>query len=206
MNGIIFDPPLLTWPNVELMVGTTWDWDSPEFGGHFDYSVVSLSESLTVPAGSFEGLLRIQLVVTDSAGDTTQISNHYYAEGVGEVLNEGGSWSNEDMRFELTNYNVITSVKDEDSAPGAKVFQLYHNYPNPFNPQTTIGYSLLKRTDVVLIVYNLLGREVARFERGKQSAGRYQITWDASDLPSGIYFYRLQAGDFVRTRKMVLLK
>ena len=85
-------------------------------------------------------------------------------------------------------------------------YSLYDNYPNPFNPLTTIEYSLPQSGDVSLIVYNLIGEEVARLINGEQNVGYHEVSWDASNVPSGIYFYRLQAGDFVETRKMVLLK
>jgi len=96
------------------------------------------------------------------------------------------------------------SVQDEQLIPGE--FELSQNYPNPFNPMTTINYALPKESHVRLIVYNLLGEEVARLVNEQQTAGYKQISWDASTAASGIYFYRLQAGEFVLTRKMVLLK
>ena len=85
-------------------------------------------------------------------------------------------------------------------------YMLEQNYPNPFNPVTTIGYALPKSGEVTLIVYNLRGKEIASLVDGKQPAGNHEVTWDASNVASGIYFYQLQAGDFVQTRKMVLLK
>ncbi|MCH8303842.1 MAG: T9SS type A sorting domain-containing protein [Candidatus Marinimicrobia bacterium] len=87
------------------------------------------------------------------------------------------------------------------------------NYPNPFNPTTILEYSLSQQADVSLIVYNLLGEEVARLVEGAHQAGNYKISWDASNISSGIYFYRLQvrqtggrASDFIETKKMLLLK
>ena len=85
-------------------------------------------------------------------------------------------------------------------------YSLSQNYPNPFNPVTTIKYSLPQSGEVTLLIYNLIGEEVARLVNGHQSAGEYNAEWNASKVSSGIYFYRLKAGDFVLTRKMVLLK
>lgn len=85
-------------------------------------------------------------------------------------------------------------------------YSLSQNHPNPFNPVTKIEYSLPQSEDVSLIVYNLLGGEVARLIDERKQSGNYSVNWDASNLSSGIYFYRLQAGDFVQTRKMLLLK
>ncbi|HTY36569.1 MAG TPA: T9SS type A sorting domain-containing protein [Bacteroidota bacterium] len=85
-------------------------------------------------------------------------------------------------------------------------FQLQQNFPNPFNPSTTIQYSIAQKSHVVLEVFNVLGQSVARLYDGELSAGTYHATFDASRLSSGVYLYRLQAGDFVQTQKMVLMK
>ncbi|NOY58229.1 MAG: T9SS type A sorting domain-containing protein [Calditrichaeota bacterium] len=86
-------------------------------------------------------------------------------------------------------------------------WELSGNYPNPFNPSTTIAYSLREKSDVQLTVYNTLGQKVATILdiRG-QAAGKYKVTWQPTNLGSGIYFYHLKAGDFVRTRKMTIMK
>ena len=93
-------------------------------------------------------------------------------------------------------------------------FSLEQNYPNPFNPSTTIKYQIpavvdanfASTTNVSLIVYDILGREVATLLHEKQKPGNYEVELDGSGLTSGIYFYRLQAGDFVETKKMILIK
>ena len=95
---------------------------------------------------------------------------------------------------------------DEEFALIPALYGLTQNYPNPFNPNTTIRYGLPIASEVNLSIYNLLGEEVALLFNGNMPAGNHQVTWDASSMTSGIYFYRLQAGDFVQTRKMVLLK
>ncbi|MCS7210102.1 MAG: S8 family serine peptidase [Chloroherpetonaceae bacterium] len=87
-----------------------------------------------------------------------------------------------------------------------RTFELAQNYPNPFNPSTAISYQLPTATNVVLKVYDMLGREVATLVNARQEAGRYQVTFNATNLASGIYFYRLQAGSFVETKKMMLVK
>ncbi|MBI2278658.1 MAG: T9SS type A sorting domain-containing protein [Candidatus Brennerbacteria bacterium] len=80
------------------------------------------------------------------------------------------------------------------------------NYPNPFNPTTTIAFSLPDRSHVRLAVYNALGEEVAALVDEEIAAGTHKTTWDASGLPSGIYFVRMNAHTFTATKKMVLLK
>ena len=87
-----------------------------------------------------------------------------------------------------------------------KEFRLFQNYPNPFNPVTQIRYWLPRATVVNLEVFDLQGRLVARLVQGRKPAGVYSATWDARALPSGVYFYRLTAGDFVSIKKLLLLK
>jgi len=85
-------------------------------------------------------------------------------------------------------------------------FSLYQNYPNPFNPTTNIKFDIQKTSSTKLIVYDALGREVATLVNEELKAGSYQVDWSDSNYPSGVYFYRLQAGDFIETKKMLLLK
>jgi len=80
------------------------------------------------------------------------------------------------------------------------------NYPNPFNPVTTISYSLSLDAWVTLKVYSTLGEEVATLVSDHQETGRHSVEWDATGQPSGVYFYRLNAGGLVETRKLVLLR
>ena len=97
-----------------------------------------------------------------------------------------------------------TSVKEIDFIPSK--LTLEQNYPNPFNPSTTIKYSIPKQSNVTLKVYDVLGREVTSLVNKEQPKGNYEVEFDGNDLTSGIYFYRLKAGDFVETKKMILLK
>ncbi|MCS7012919.1 MAG: T9SS type A sorting domain-containing protein [Chloroherpetonaceae bacterium] len=100
----------------------------------------------------------------------------------------------------------VLSVERDISAGVPRDFALWQNYPNPFNPSTVIVYELPAVSDVVLKVYDMLGREVATLISQRQTAGRYRVTFNAQNLASGIYLYRLQAGRFVETKKMILLK
>ena len=117
-----------------------------------------------------------------------------------------------DLRFNVAvvrtyyNLDIITNVNDNSSMTTINSFTLSANYPNPFNPVTTIEYTLQNSGEVRMMVYNLLGEEVTRLVDGEMPAGNHIAIWDASNFASGIYFYRLQAGDFVQTKKMVLLK
>jgi hypothetical protein len=85
-------------------------------------------------------------------------------------------------------------------------FGLDQNYPNPFNPSTTIQFSLPSQSFVTLKVFDALGREVSNLIAEEVPAGTYSRHWDAAALPSGVYLYRLQAGRYAETRKMILLR
>jgi hypothetical protein len=87
-----------------------------------------------------------------------------------------------------------------------KEYALYQNYPNPFNPTTTIEFGIPGNEFVILKVYNTIGQERATLVEENLSAGTYRFRWDASDLPSGIYYYQLRAGSYIQTEKMILIK
>jgi hypothetical protein len=98
-----------------------------------------------------------------------------------------------------------TGVQDRSSEM-PQSYELSQNYPNPFNPSTNINFTLAKASDVKLAVYNLLGQKVATIVDSRMSAGQQSVVFDASRLPSGVYFYRLDAGSFTAVRKMLLMK
>jgi hypothetical protein len=100
---------------------------------------------------------------------------------------------------------IATGVED-GSASAPTVFELEQNYPNPFNPSTTIHYEVPEREHLVLKVYDLGGREVATLVDEVKTAGRYDVAFDAGKLASGVYFYKLTAGSFNQTRRMVLVR
>lgn len=87
-----------------------------------------------------------------------------------------------------------------------KEYTLEQNFPNPFNPNTQISYQLPKASFVTLKIFDMLGKEIATLVNEQQSAGRYEVKFEASSLASGVYIYKLQAGDFVSSKKMILMK
>jgi len=106
----------------------------------------------------------------------------------------------------LYNYSPITSIEtDRIQSIG---YLLQQNYPNPFNPGTIIRYAISSTQFVTLKVYDLLGREIATLVNEEKTAGSYNVEFGMQnlELSSGIYFYKLQAGNFVETKKMILLK
>lgn len=102
----------------------------------------------------------------------------------------------------------LTSATDVASRPNGipKTFALEQNFPNPFNPTTNIIYDIPTQSHVTLSVFDVLGHEVTTIVNEVQSAGRYKAVLDASRLASGVYFYRIQAGSYVQTRKMTVVK
>lgn len=104
-----------------------------------------------------------------------------------------------DGQFEYS--DVITATLDN-----LNKFTLQQNYPNPFNPVTRISYTIPERAEVKLKVYDMLAQEVAELASGSHEAGHYQVTFDGSNLPSGAYFYKLDAGKYVEVKKLLLVK
>ena len=106
----------------------------------------------------------------------------------------------------------MVGIEEEVNQP--LTFNLEQNYPNPFNPATTIKYSIPEKVksqnskfkNVTLKIYDILGREIVVLVNEEQKPGNYEVKWDASNQPSGVYFYQLTADEFVKTRKMVLLR
>ena len=100
--------------------------------------------------------------------------------------------------------NLITRVNNNQSIPFG--FSLGQNYPNPFNPNTKIKYSVPQSSNVVIKIFDVLGNEIETLVNEEKPVGRYEVIFNAARLPSGVYFYRLKAGKFVETKKMVLMK
>ena len=114
-----------------------------------------------------------------------------------------GIWGGGVWRRSLS--EMITGIENkQNNLPTS--FSLQQNYPNPFNPITTINYSISQASFVTIKVYDVLGKEVATIVNGNKPVGNYSVEFDASKLVSGIYFYRLQAGNFTETKKLILIK
>lgn len=105
--------------------------------------------------------------------------------------------------IDLFDRNLTTSVQN-NSVPVS--YKLYENYPNPFNPVTTIKYEIPERAFVELKVFDFLGKEILSLQSGYQNAGVYEVAFDGKNLSSGVYFYRFVSGNYVETKKMVLVK
>jgi hypothetical protein len=118
------------------------------------------------------------------------------ANGFDTVVEEAIAWID----------SLTVGIEEQISEANPSTYHLSQNYPNPFNPVTTIKYQIPELSFVALKVYDVLGNEVAILVNEEKPIGTYELTWNAENLSSGVYFYKLQAGSFVETKKMLLLK
>lgn len=192
--------PTLVWPengseDVPLN-NTSFSWDTLPKAATYDFQL-ALSPSFTPTLVDTSGLNATSIPVSISE---RQYLHYWRVRGV-TSSGEAGPWSG---AYHFT--SAVTGVTTEDEATLPEEFTLEPNYPNPFNPQTTIGYSLPEATHVHIAVYDALGREVAVLVDGPRPAGRHETIFDAARLTSGMYFYRMRASNQVRTGRMLLLK
>lgn len=174
--------------------------------------------TITMPNGTSEEVLRIKTEseVTSNAGGVSTTSSYVdytflaksgtfltvsVADGSGA---SGGTVQAEDVTWAYGSGGGTSDVKRIDKL--ANDFSLAQNYPNPFNPTTNIEYSIPQQEHVSLKVYDILGKEVASLVNDELSAGVYNVSFDGSNLSSGIYLYTLTAGNFVATKKLMLVK
>ncbi len=144
--------------------------------------------------------------LVDGAGTTTSQRQYVYVD---TDVTEGQSYRYRLVTIDVNGNRMPASEVEHIVEPvntTVNEFALHQNYPNPFNPTTEISYDLATASNVSLIVFDLLGREVATLVNGSQNAGRYTLKFDAAGLPSGMYFYRLQTAEFGDMKKMMLLK
>ncbi len=140
---------------------------------------------------------------------TTNIPQHYYyTDSLGSI----GKYEYRLKQVDLdgtVHYQLPVRVELNKSLLAEEMpsgFSISQNYPNPFNPTTTISYGLPQKCEVELTVFNTIGQRVATLVRGQQEAGFHEVKFDGSALASGVYFYRMHAGKFVQTKKLLLLK
>ena len=129
--------------------------------------------------------------------------DNFHQTGVILQYWQNNAWQN----YWNANFSYMEATGIDQDLHTVYEWRLADNYPNPFNPSTTISYQLALDSQVDLSIYNLLGQRVSTLVSQKQPAGTYNVEWNASDLPSGVYFYQLQTGSgFVQSKKLVLLK
>jgi len=187
----LLSPPDLT-EEVPLEVDLTWTASAAAASYHVQLS----------PAGDFSVLTLDSIGLSDTtiAVEGLDQLRVYFWRVMAENAIGSSPWSST-YRFRTIQ---ITSVAGEEEIPTE--YALQQNYPNPFNAMTTIQFALPKAGRVLLKVYDLLGRERATLVEREMEPGAYSVQWDASDLASGVYLYRLVSGSFVSTKRMVVLK
>jgi len=151
--------------------------------------------------------------VTEAGSITIGIENNSEDVGLQYVFDEQYALTASELADDFaikftTNAPTVVSVEDELNTENIlpDEYALEQNYPNPFNPTTKIKYSIPQSSKVVIKVYDVLGNEITTLVNEEKPIGSYELTWYAEGLPSGIYFYRLQAGSFIETKKMILMK
>ncbi len=183
-----------------------------------------LGSQLPDPSSSPAGIYNFNISVTPQANGKQLVKFNFIKTGdyglAGEVavngpnkfnsiafaLNAGNSITAMNITDVQIDTGTITGVDDLANTEIPVTYALSQNYPNPFNPTTTIKFALPKAGNVSLVVYDILGRKVAELVNSNLSAGYHTINFNASNFASGVYFYRLEAGNFVSVKKLMLLK
>ncbi|MHA2032752.1 MAG: T9SS type A sorting domain-containing protein, partial [Candidatus Kariarchaeaceae archaeon] len=188
------------WYDFNVDSGDSWivpPLGPPYFGGAF--TMQSKTDTTVTPVGTFTDCYRIHHFIGVDAEFI-----EWFADEIGivqrDVITIAGL-----RRWTLVD-RLTTSVSDEPELANPINYLLSQNYPNPFNPSTIIKYQIPDVSFVTIKVYDVLGNEITTLVSEEKQTGTYELTWYAEKLPSGIYFYRLQSGSFVETKKMVLLK
>jgi hypothetical protein len=176
------------------------NWLSQTIGtGNLLQSVHFTDQNAGWAVGVSGTILKLPSGTSQTSGTTEDLKSVYFNDqNTGWAVGENGTILN------TTNGGVTFMEEGIGELPNS--YNLTQNYPNPFNPKTTIKYDIPELSFVTLKVFDVLGREVITSVNEEKPVGNYETKFDATSLPSGIYFYRLQGGSFVETKKMVLLK
>jgi len=176
--------------------------------------------TIILPTGTFNDVLRINFLqdITDSIAGVPVTTR---------TVTDNYSWYSSQFKFPIFSISISTFHTDADQTVtkssvlttlntsvgvtpiGNQVvnqYKLHQNYPNPFNPSTSITFDIAKTSDVKLVVFDVLGREVSELVNERLSNGSYRVDFNASNLTSGVYYYKLSAGDFSETKMMMLVK
>lgn len=149
-------------------------------------------------------------LVSDSIVRVDPVSDQQYRSLYFQAIAEDGAGRKDTFFYHIVNpskpFNPPTGIENEITNITPEDFKLEQNYPNPFNPATTISYALPQAGFVTIKIYDMLGNEVQTLVNENKNSGSHSVTFDAGELTSGIYMYKLQAGNFVDTKKMLLIK
>lgn len=164
-------------------------------------------ESLSISGNDYSMFMIDTTTFSLSPGDSQFVKITFMPDSSGTFtasLNISSDGGDENIGLSGTG-NIIDAINNDDSNIPNK-YSLAQNYPNPFNPNTSIRFSLPRASDVLLEIYNSIGQKIKTLVQGKMAAGWHEVNFDASQLASGIYYYRIHAGDFIQVKKMLLMK
>ena len=203
-NGTVTNNYVTGGNSISITVGETYYASFKKEGNELTYNLYSDQSRTTHISGS-------PVSVTTAGFDDITFDNFYAVNGwaASDTANNP-EWTSgwiDNINLSEIDISVVYGL-DADLPIN---FNIYQNFPNPFNPTTLIRYALPKSSNVALVIYNIMGQEIMRWDENDIPAGYYQKTWNGTNkfgvpVGSGVYLYRLVAGDFVETRKMVLLK
>jgi photosystem II stability/assembly factor-like uncharacterized protein len=145
----------------------------------------------------------IRIAFKEGVGTSTQPQNYNYIDDISTISGSSLQYRLKQIDYDGT-YEYSNEVSIKNPAPSA--FELAQNYPNPFNPITMIRYSIPEKSNIKLTIINFIGEEIVTLLNETKEAGSYEKVWNATGLPSGVYIYKFQAGNFIKTKKMVLMK
>ena len=203
-SATVYPSPGVFFPNEILTLGYSTSYFYS--GIYRQDSVVSISETVISTAGTFTNCIKLMSTHKDTLGTTIYLAYAYFAYGIGEVKSAREIPVNDAHTTELIEYNVQLKIDEKNSLGIPSHFCLHQNYPNPFNPTTTISYELPKSSFVNMSIYNVAGQLVETLVNDNKSPGYYSVEWNTSGASSGLYFYRIDAGDFSSVKKCLLVK
>ncbi|MGA8263134.1 MAG: T9SS type A sorting domain-containing protein, partial [Ignavibacteriaceae bacterium] len=208
IDGIILAVNGFTWLFDESNTDFNNIYNKYISSNHPIYITASLSKEWEYPPEFYRGIARYYAGLNSSGIIITANNSGEGELGPAFVKQHYGKLNEIKFTVPPPAQDNITSTEDgkNDTHHIPENISLYQNYPNPFNPITTINYSIPATLYVTLKVYDLLGREVAKLVHEEKPRGVYKVNFDGSKLSSGIYFYRLQAGSFSETKKILLIK
>lgn len=183
-------------------------WNRVSLEANWDYGIVEISsnngstwQQISSYTGNNLTWSQQSFDITSYVNAGAQVKIRFRLTSDGNTTNQG--WWVDDIK--LTNYcRAMVGVSGQTNIP--KTFAVAQNYPNPFNPSTVIKYQLPRPEMVTIKVYDLLGKEIASLVNERKEPGYYEAVFDGSNLASGLYFYKIEAGNFVETKKMMLIK
>lgn len=196
------DTSEVLWYDFSVDTGASWKVPTPEGGSEWTVYLLSETDTIESPAGVFTNCYHFYF-----SGIQDYEWEEWFAPGIGIVERRLHGFAFVDWQL---NEVIITSL-NEPKSNVIRSICLYQNYPNPFNPSTTIKYDLPQKSNVTSRIYNTLGQEIAILVNEQQTVGEKSVVWDGRDkfgnqVSSGVYFYKLEDSNYVKGRKMVLLK